>query len=54
MHAPLATPKKCSVVRVEGSIGSTEKEAQSSPIYRGEEMDTSEIVVLGQSKENEC
>lgn len=53
MCAPSATPNKYSVVQVEGSIGPTEKEAQPSPIYRGEEMDNSEIVVLGRSKENE-
>ena len=53
LRASSANSKKCSVVRVEGSVGSTDKEVHSSSLARGEEMDTSEIVVVDRCKENE-
>ena len=53
LRAPSANSKKCLVVRVEGSVGLKAKEVHSSSLARGEEMDTSEIVVVDRCKENE-
>lgn len=53
LRAPSANSKKCSVVRIEGSVVSTEKEVHFSSPSRGEEMDTSEIVVVDRCKEIE-
>ena len=53
MRAPSINPKKCTVVRVEGSNGSTDKDEHSFLIVRGEEVDTTENELLEQSKEAE-
>ena len=53
LRAPSVNSKKCSVVRVEGSVGSIAKEVYPSSLARGEEMDTSETVVADRCMENE-
>ena len=53
LHAPSINPNKCTMVRVKGSNGSTDKDEHSFSIVRGEEMDTTENELLKQSKEAE-
>ena len=53
LHASLINPKKCTMVRVKGSSGSTDKDEHSFSIVRGEEIDTTENELLERSKEAE-